>query len=230
MEPSGLGIVFSALRHFEKGPSMSSEMTCRKCGQKKLEEEFPLNRTGGREYRKTTCKDCDNKRRCSEGFSPALDPERDRQLMYIRTERWRANPNNRPTKIITDARKADKKKGLICDLDKEWVREQIGKECSYCGETNVLMTLDRIDNSLGHSKENVVPACMRCNYLRKDMPIEAWKVLVPAVREAREKGLFGSWNAFGVRKKKSKEYGLESNLGCAEAPLETDARPERAWG
>jgi hypothetical protein len=55
------------------------------------------------------------------------------------------------------------------------------------------MTVDRIDNNKGHLLTNVVPACLRCNLARGDMPYEAWLCLVPGLKEAREKGLFGAW-------------------------------------
>lgn len=58
------------------------------------------------------------------------------------------------------------------------------------------MTLDRIDNKMGHTKENVLPACIRCNNLRGDMPIQAWTFLVPKVKEAKESGLFEDWDAY----------------------------------
>lgn len=63
------------------------------------------------------------------------------------------------------------------------------------------MSMDRVDNSIGHTKSNVVPACIRCNYMRKDMPMEAWKFLVPYIKQAKENGLFGDWDAFGIRKR-----------------------------
>lgn len=55
------------------------------------------------------------------------------------------------------------------------------------------MTLDRKDNALGHTPGNVVPACTRCNYVRRDMPEKAWLMLAPAMRVAREAGAFGDW-------------------------------------
>jgi len=55
------------------------------------------------------------------------------------------------------------------------------------------MTLDRIDNDKGHTQDNVVPACIRCNYARRSMPYEAWLVVAKGMREAREQGLFGDW-------------------------------------
>jgi protein-arginine kinase activator protein McsA len=70
------------------------EMTCKKCGQTKPEIEFVLNRTHGREYRKTICKECDNKIRMSRGFNPPLDPEQDSKLSKARMYKWRSRPEN----------------------------------------------------------------------------------------------------------------------------------------
>lgn len=180
------------------------EMTCKKCDFIKPETDFPLNRTNGREYRKTTCNSCDNKARLGRKITPPIKTDKFRKRVNAASRKWNQNPKNRPTQIVQDARYSDEKKGLVSDLDKEWVAEQIANPCSYCGEKEILMTLDRIDNSIGHLKNNLLPACGRCNYFRRDMPFDAWKILVPAVKEAREKGLLEGWDGFG-RKRKSGE-------------------------
>ena len=41
------------------------------------------------------------------------------------------------------------------------------KPCFYCGDTN-RVGCDRIDNSKGHTKDNVVPCCYDCNCARND--------------------------------------------------------------
>lgn len=69
----------------------------------------------------------------------------------------------------------------------------INRDCFYCGETLLRMSLDRVDNSKGHTMDNVIPACVRCNYIRKDMPYDAWIVVAVGMRQAREQGLFGGW-------------------------------------
>jgi hypothetical protein len=55
------------------------------------------------------------------------------------------------------------------------------------------MTLDRKDNSKGHTQDNVNAACIRCNYARRDMPYGAWLFIVKGMREARMSGAFGTW-------------------------------------
>lgn len=96
--------------------------------------------------------------------------------------------------IYTDSKSSDRKKGLKNDLNQEFIKKLIDHPCSYCGETSLRMTLDRIDNSIGHIRTNVVAACIRCNYVRRDMPYEAWLCIAPAMTEARKKGLFKNWS------------------------------------
>lgn len=95
--------------------------------------------------------------------------------------------------VLRNCTYTDRKQGRDCNLTKEFVDEQLCKACTYCGETDLLMTLDRIDNSRGHTTDNVLPACIRCNMFRRDMPFEAWMCLVPGLRLARTQELFGSW-------------------------------------
>lgn len=106
----------------------------------------------------------------------------------VNQERW----------ILEDSRRDDRRRrGVENDLDIQFIRDAIKKGCSYCGERQLRMTLDRIDNGLPHTKANVVPACIRCNYTRKNMPYAAWLVIAPKMREARELGLFGTWTGRG---------------------------------
>ena len=89
--------------------------------------------------------------------------------------------------ILREARRSDKLRGTVCDLTKEQIERLIADSCFYCGETKLRMTLDRLDNSKGHTLDNVVAACIRCNYARRDMPIVAWLCLVDGIKRAREK-------------------------------------------
>jgi len=52
-----------------------------------------------------------------------------------------------------------------CTITADWIVENIfNQPCHYCGETDwTKMGCDRIDNSLPHTPDNVVPCCYRCN-------------------------------------------------------------------
>jgi hypothetical protein len=96
--------------------------------------------------------------------------------------------------MLKGYRKTDRASGLgPTDLSYDIIEDLIRNPCFYCDETEITMTLDRIDNTIGHIRSNVVPACFRCNMLRGSMPYAAWLVVSKAVKEARLLGLFGSW-------------------------------------
>lgn len=61
----------------------------------------------------------------------------------------------------------DKKRGQASDIDIDFMRAEIEKGCVYCGDMSGV-GLDRIDNSMGHTKNNVVPCCYTCNCARMD--------------------------------------------------------------
>lgn len=53
-----------------------------------------------------------------------------------------------------------------CDLDYEFVKMIISMPCDYCLTIDRFSQLDRKDNSKGYTKDNVVPACRRCNMVK----------------------------------------------------------------
>lgn len=110
----------------------------------------------------------------------------------INVEKW----------IYEDSRREDVKAGRENDLTLEYIAKSIQHGCLYCGENAIRMTLDRIDNQIGHTVVNTVPACIRCNYMRRNMPYRAWLVICPAVRLARELGAFEDWQGRPPRSSK----------------------------
>lgn len=152
---------------------------CVDCGlEKVLNRSFPLVFGKQRSKRCYTCKQRINYRRNPQRFCE-------------RAKRYRLlNP---VAMIVRDARHSDKKYGRENNLTKDAVAALLSSGCSYCGERQIRMTLDRVDNARGHTLDNVVSACIRCNMMRRDMPYTAWLAIVPSVRDARESGLFGDW-------------------------------------
>lgn len=95
--------------------------------------------------------------------------------------------------IVVSSKNNDRNRRRENDLTEEFVQNMIADGCSYCGDTAIRVGLDRIDNSIGHLKSNVVAACCRCNLIRGEMPYAAWLRLIPAIKQAFKDGLFGSW-------------------------------------
>jgi 5-methylcytosine-specific restriction endonuclease McrA len=123
--------------------------------------------------------------------SPAKKLERAvKQRAWVRQDRL----DNPAKYICLDSMYSDQKMDRFGnDLTLEFVQDAIKDGCTYCGETTLRMTLDRIDNDLAHKQNNVVPSCIRCNYARGNMPYEAWLFLAPGMEAARKANAFGDW-------------------------------------
>ena len=174
---------------------------CSGCKEiKSIDENFGLRSDG---YRRCYCHQCNNLKlkesrlRLGDNTPARVNLK---QRANIKRRMKRQLKEYRAKFIVEDAKKSDKKKGLECDLTIEFVDHLIKDGCQYCGDTEGLIGLDRIDNNLGHLQQNVVPCCSRCNYIRRDMPHEAWVVLATALKPIRESGLFGEWVG-GIKKK-----------------------------
>ncbi len=101
---------------------------------------------------------------------------------------------SRAKAIFVSTYYSDRRKGREHNLDEATIEEIIADGCIYCLDKSSKMTIDRIDNSGGHIKSNVVASCCRCNWFRRDLPYEVWMLFVPVLRDARERGLLDGWN------------------------------------
>lgn len=72
---------------------------------------------------------------------------------------------NKASKMLSQYKLKDKKKGYKTDVDLDFLLSAFKQPCTYCGSNNKI-GLDRKDNSQGHTKENCVPSCYRCNVVR----------------------------------------------------------------
>lgn len=79
---------------------------------------------------------------------------------------YQATPKGRAVNLVGTYKQEDEKHNRgECTLTADWVMEHIFNEpCHYCGRTDwTKMGCDRIDNSLPHTSDNVVPCCADCN-------------------------------------------------------------------
>src|SRR6185437_15881112 len=142
---------------------------CATCKEQFPEESFPaIKNRKDKHYRRSSCRSCESKARAGRKFSPPSEQSE------LRRKKRRTNPIFRPKFIVQDSRKVDKRKGRKNDLTEQLVRELIDMGCFYCLRKSSRMTLDRIDNTIGHVSTNVLPCCWRCNSIRTNMPYEAW--------------------------------------------------------
>jgi hypothetical protein len=174
--------------------------TCPACLITKPLDCFSTRSNKGRKYPQTYCKPCETIRRAKYPRDPEVMYRASRkQAEKLKIER--ANGDRRDYDIYHSSRKSDRKKGLENDLDRDFIRAEISRGCTYCGGCEH-MTLDRIDNDLGHTRANVVPACYRCNLTRGSMPYAAWLIVAEGMRVAHESGLFGTWMSRAISRSK----------------------------
>lgn len=163
------------------------EKICRLCGDPKDESEFYVffqRQQNGKKIRtvRTECKECNGKK--TRAFA-------------------HANPYYY---VYQNLRGSDRRAGRQCDLTVEDVKRLLSQRCSYCEASGLKMSIDRKDSTIGHTKENSVPACLQCNSFKSDMPWEAWEHFIPTMKKVRGLGLLEGWNAHSsTRAKKKRE-------------------------
>lgn len=172
---------------------------CVRCQLDLPDTQYRLQASGNQ---RSECRKCESKGRMARPRGePSEETKRRAKEANIQYNRkLRRDPRYRARTIWTDSKHFDKSRGLEHALSVQDIQELLDTGCcSYCGETAIKLTLDRIDNSIGHVMSNVVVACYRCNVLRGNMPYTAWINFIPVVRDTREKGLFDGWTG-GVQK------------------------------
>lgn len=91
------------------------------------------------------------------------------QAEYYQTKKGKAKH------LFNTYKSSDKKYNRgECTLTAEWIVENIfSQPCHYCGRTDWRkMGCDRIDNSLPHTPDNVVPCCYHCNCKKHTTPYD----------------------------------------------------------
>lgn len=90
----------------------------------------------------------------------------------IAYKHWKESENGskmyRAKYLLYNYKKEDKLYGReLPDFDSKWIVENIFTKPCKCGESDWhKLGCDRIDNSIGHIKSNVVSSCLHCNMIK----------------------------------------------------------------
>ena len=104
----------------------------------------------------------------------AIYYQKHKQEIVEKVAKYNQTQNGRACYLINAHKREDKKNNRgECDLTVPWFVRNIFTKCIYCGESDwKKLGCDRIDNSLPHTIENVVPCCLDCNNKRQKKPFE----------------------------------------------------------
>lgn len=112
------------------------------------------------------------------------------EIQDINSLLGRQQKRDKISKMLSAYKIKDKKKGYENDLTKDFLEEILSKPCYYCRDT-YRIGLDRIDNSKGHTQDNVVPCCIECNTVRNNLfSVEEMLILgktIKAIKDERNK-------------------------------------------
>ena len=60
----------------------------------------------------------------------------------------------------------------IIEITLDEFSKLVAEPCMYCGESKLRRGIDRVDNKKGYTKDNSVPCCKLCNYMKRNISVE----------------------------------------------------------
>lgn len=116
-------------------------------------------------------------------FGKQYKPQRDvADILELSLQKQR----DKISRMISAYRHRDKQKGLVSDIDREFLTNLVSQSCHYCFDTKFIGA-DRIDNSKGHTKDNILPCCYSCNMVRGNLfSVEEMKLLGQTIKLIKE--------------------------------------------
>ena len=91
---------------------------------------------------------------------------------YIRSAKKIKQRNNTIHYRFIQYKNSAKKRNLKFDIDESFFIDNINGKCFYCGDNICGIGIDRIDNSIGYTKENICLCCKMCNRSKNKYTID----------------------------------------------------------
>jgi len=163
-----------------------TERKCTKCKVVSPLNTLHFSRDKNRKYGfMYKCKVCEKNRKDNRTHRWVNMPKWERERAYANNRAYAITEKGRATQWLSAYKKIDKDKGQETTVTKEDVISCRKSMCVYCGYPAT--GFDRIDNNIGHTKENCVPACKECNVARMDnFTHEETKIIGQAIKTIKE--------------------------------------------
>lgn len=173
--------------------------TCTVCNVEKDTSEFNPYYGESRKVGLTrnVCKKCKNKKQIA---SIKNNPERLKKYKEYHKKYHKENNHIGKVKSYRTSDRKNKRESITLEEFKEMLAKT--PKCFYCGHSDPPdLGLDRLDNTLGHLKENVVICCEKCNHILTDLPLPAKLCLKEGLRKIEKDNLLLNWTIKTKRKK-----------------------------
>jgi hypothetical protein len=111
--------------------------------------------------------------KCEECYEKMLEVElnrkkRERNYNAERTKYMESTYNAKKTNAIG--------RNMAFHISFDFFKELVNKQCIYCGEKkeNEINGIDRVDSTQGYIESNCVPCCSTCNFMKGELPQQAF--------------------------------------------------------
>lgn len=162
--------------------------TCKTCGSIKALGFFPKDRF--------VCQSCKYRKEKAKWSNDSVKINSKKEYM---SEYYKIN--NHVNKIRS-YRTQDKKHGRETISVTEGRKLLENGICYYCSNDNLReLGFDRIDNNKGHSIDNILVCCEKCNNILGDLPQQAKEIMKQSLAQIHKEGVLKSWTIPTKRKK-----------------------------
>lgn len=164
---------------------------CIKCQQQHPYHRMTASKKGGKLYKPQYCKVCSAER----AKKWRVDSGKFREQARMRQGQY--NRNNPLISQMASVRMRAKEKGIECDICTQDLLEIYTKQdgkCYWFGlplkldasdyGTPMRVSIDRLDNDRGYTKDNIVLTCQAANLGRNQHSEEVWAAFIKELKDA----------------------------------------------